>query len=400
MIEGVSRGPIEQSSIDRSSIVQSSIPLALLGPAPPDRGGIAHETARLAAELSRLTRVDYFTFSRPYPRWLDPRRFSRDPRLPPVPAVPVLDYLSPRSWREAARTIADGGGRGPLGLIVPWWTSFWAVPVRTLFRRLARSSPRTRRVLLCHNLEDHESGAFRRFLTLGAFSAADAFVVHSSENREELSRRFPRRPVTAIPLPALDPGQDRAAARRRLGVVGPLALFLGLVRRYKGVETLLEAAPRIVRQSGARIAVVGEVFPDASDLARLREASPVAGSILWKDQYVSEEEMGMWLAACDVVVLPYREISGSAIAARAIGARRPVAASAVGGLKDVVEPGVTGEIFAPGDACGLADAVGRILARGPAAYAAGLDRVARETSWPRYAARILEFISGIASCEP
>ena len=165
MIEGLGPAPIDQSSIDQSSIdqssiQQSSIPLALLGPAPPDRGGIAHETSRLAAELSRRTRVDYLTYCAASPRWLDPRRFSRDPRLSPSPAVPLLDYLSPRSWRETARTIADGGA---LGLIVPWWTSFWAIPVRTLFRRLARSSPRTRRVLLCHNLEDHESGALRRF---------------------------------------------------------------------------------------------------------------------------------------------------------------------------------------------------------------------------------------------
>lgn len=372
-------------------------PIAILGPAPPDRGGIAHETRHLAEEISRLTSVDYLTYSRPYPRWLDPRRFSRDLRLGQAPATPVFDYLSPLSWRRAAERIALRESRA---VIVAWWTSFWGLPVRALFRHLSRRRPQTRRVLLCHNLEDHESGAFRRFLTLGVFSAADAFVVHSSENRDELSRRFPRRPVAAIPLPALDPGQDRIDARRRLGVDGPLALFLGLVRRYKGVETLLEAAPRIVGESGARIAVVGEVFPDASDLVRLREASPVAGSILWKDQYVSEEEMGMWLAACDVVVLPYREISGSAIAARAIGARRPVAASAVGGLKDLVEPGVTGELFAPGDAGGLADAVARILARGPSAYAPGLDRAARETSWPRYAGRILEFISGIASREP
>jgi glycosyltransferase involved in cell wall biosynthesis len=250
-------------------------------------------------------------------------------------------------------------------------------------------------VLLCHNLEDHESGAFRRFLTLGVFSAADAFVVHSAEDRAQLSRRYPRLPAALIPLPSLDPGQDRDAARRRFGVDGPLVLFLGLVRRYKGVETLLEAAPRIVRQSGARIAVVGEVFPDAGHLARLCKASPVAGSILWKDQYVSEEEMGMWLAACDVVVLPYREISGSAIAARAIGARRPVAASAVGGLRDVIEPGVTGELFPPGDAGGLADAVGRILARGPAAYSSGLDRAATETSWPAYARRIYDFVASL-----
>jgi glycosyltransferase involved in cell wall biosynthesis len=383
---------LKEGSIEQSTIGQSSIRLTILGPAPPDRGGIAHETARMAAELSHLTSVRYFTFSRAYPRWLDPRRFSRDPRLAPTTAVPVLDYLSPRTWTSTAAKIAESGAGS---LVVPWWTSFWALPVRTIFRRLERSSPGTRRVLLCHNVEDHERGAFRRFLTIGAFSAADAFLVHSEENRRDLAKRFPRRTVACVPLPAPDTGADREAARKRLGVDGPLALFLGLVRRYKGVETLLAAAPRIVRESGSRIAVVGEVFPDASFLARLHRSSPVADRILWKDQYVSEEEMGMWLAAADVVVLPYREISGSAIAARAIGARRPMAASAVGGLMDIVVPGVTGELFAPGDAGGLADAVARVLARGPGAYAPGLERAARETSWPRYAERILSFVSAL-----
>jgi glycosyltransferase involved in cell wall biosynthesis len=278
---------------------------------------------------------------------------------------------------------------------VPWWTSFWGLPVRALFRRLARLAPETRRVLLCHNLEDHESGVFKRFLTLGAFSAAGAFLVHSEKDRAEIARRFPRQPVAALPLPALDAGADREAARKRLGVEGPLALFLGLVRRYKGVETLLEAAPRIVRETGARIAVVGEVFPDAGELSRLRKASPVADRILWKDEYVSEEEMGLWLAASDVVVLPYRKVSGSAIAARAIGARRPIAAAAVGALKEIVVPGVTGELFAPGDAGGLADAVQRVLARGLSGYAPGLDRAAAETAWPRYAERILSFIAAL-----
>jgi len=367
-------------------------PIAILGPAPPDRGGIAHETSRLAQELALRTRIEYFTFSRPYPRWLDPRRFGADPLLAPTPAAPVFDYLSPLSWRRTAERIAAVEAQG---VIVPWWTSFWALPVRALFRRLAHLSPRARRLLLCHNLEDHESGALRRFLTAGAFSAADAFLVHSEEDREELRSRFPGSPAAAIPLPASPPGAEREEARRRLGVEGRIALFLGLVRRYKGVETLIEAAPRIVRATGALIVVAGEVFPDARSLASLRESSPVAGSILWEDRYLSEEEMGMWLAACDVVVLPYRVISGSAIAARAIGARRPIAASAVGGLKDAVVPGVTGELFAPGDASGLAQAVIRILERGLSAYESGLERAARETSWSRYVERILDFISSL-----
>jgi glycosyltransferase involved in cell wall biosynthesis len=367
-------------------------PIAILGPAPPDRGGIAHETARLSAELSRLTPVRYFTFSRPYPRWLDPRRFDRDPGLPAAPAEPLLDYLSPLSWRRAAETIASGR---PSALIVPWWTSFWALPMRALFRHLSRRSPGLPRLLLCHNLADHEGGAFREFLTIGAFSAADAFVAHSEDDGKELSRRFPKRPVAAIPLPALPAGSHRDDARHRLGVEGRLVLFLGLVRRYKGITTLIEAAPRIAAESGASIAIVGEVFPDARSLPRLAQASPAASSIQWVDRYVTEEEMDLWLAACDAVVLPYRKISGSAIAARAIGALRPIAASSVGGLKDVVAPRVTGELFSPGDAAGLAAAVRRIFDRGAAAYEPGLARAAAEMAWPRYTERILGFIRSL-----
>jgi glycosyltransferase involved in cell wall biosynthesis len=367
-------------------------PVAILGPAPPDRGGIAHETARLAEEISRLASVRYFTFARSYPRWLDPRRYAFDPELPASPAEPLLDYLSPLSWKRAAESIAQAGARA---LVVPWWTSFWALPLRALFRHLGRASPDTPRLLLCHNLKDHESSLTRRFLTEGALSAADAFVVHSEDDRRELERRFPRKPAELVPLPALAAREERGAARRRLGVEeeGRLVLFLGLVRRYKGVETLIEAAPTIVARSAARIAVVGEVFPDSRPLARRVREGPAAASILWEDRYVSEEEMGLWLAACDVVVLPYREISGSAIAARAIGALRPIAASSVGGLKDVVIPGTTGELFSPGDSTGLADAVLRILSRGLAAYEPGLSRCAREMAWPRYAERIMGFVT-------
>ena len=141
------------------------------------------------------------------------------------------------------------------------------------------------------------------------------------------------------------------------------------MRRYKGVDLLLDAAPEIVRRTQARIAIVGEVFPDARDLLRRAEASPVRDRIVWKDAYVPEEEMALWLAACDVVALPYRAISGSGIAARAFAAGRPVAASAVGGLVEAVEPGGTGELFPPGDSAALARAVETVLARGDDAYA-------------------------------
>ncbi len=367
--------------------------VAILGPAPPDRGGIARETALLAREVAARCEVSYYTFSRPYPRWLDPRRFDQSPGPDPGSAVarPLLDYRSPRSWRGIATEIASLSADV---LVAPWWTSFWGLPLRAVFRRVRERCPKTVVALLCHNVEDHESGVLHRFLALGAFLAADAFVVHAESDRRRLSPRVPGRPIEVLPHPVDSTAPpDRERARRGLGISSPLVLSLGLVRRYKGVDLLLEAAPRIVRETGARIAVVGEVFPEARYLEERWRRSPVRDAILWRDEYVPEEEMARWLAASDAVVLPYRYVSGSGIAARAIAARRPMAAASVGGLAETVEPGVTGELFAPGDPDALADAVRRVLERGVAAYEPGLARAAEEASWPRYVDRLLSFLS-------
>ncbi|HEX4441012.1 MAG TPA: glycosyltransferase [Thermoanaerobaculia bacterium] len=373
--------------------------IAVLGPAPPDRGGIARETSRLVEELGRLEDVLWLTFSRRYPRRLDPRRFDRfekDAEAPAI-AVPILDWASPRSWRDAA---ARAASEARDGLLVPWWTAFWALPVRAVMRAVRRASPQTPRVLLCHNVEDHEGGAGRRLLARGALTAADAYVVHAEADRERLARIAPKQPVLLVPHPveALPP-RSREDARRRLGLeIGdaPLVLFLGLVRRYKGVDLLLDAAPAIVREAGARVAVVGEVFPDALDLSKRAAASPVKESLIWKDEYVGEEEMRDWMAACDAAVLPYRTVSGSGIAARAFAARRPAVAARAGGLPDVVVPGATGELFEPGDAAGLATAVRTALSRPAGFYEPGLAAAADRASWPRYAEAIRDFVRGVS----
>jgi glycosyltransferase involved in cell wall biosynthesis len=372
--------------------------VALLGPSPPDRGGIARETRLLAEELSRRTElnVSWLTFSRPYPRWLDPRRFDRDPALPRSGAQPVLDYASPRSWKRTAEAVAASGAEA---LLLPWWTAFWALPLRSVLRHLRRLSPETSRVFLCHNVEEHEGGAFRRFLSVGAMTAADAFVCQSEADRALLARRAPGRPARVLPHPVARAGvpvpRDEARAKLNVPVDGPLVLFLGLVRRYKGVDLLLDAAPEIVRRTGARIAIVGEVFPDARDTMRRVAASPVRDRLIVHDAYVPEDAMDTWLAACDAVVLPYRAISGSGIAARAIAAARPMAASAVGGLRDAVVPGATGELFPPGDAGALAAAVEKVLARGADAYAPGLAEAGERFSWTRYVDGLLGFLSEI-----
>ena len=367
--------------------------LALLGPGPPDRGGIAQQTMLLADALGpRL--AGYFTYSRGYPRLINPRRFDVAPELADAAkrVTPALDWARPWSWRQTARRIV---GTGASAVIAPWWTAFWGPSLRGVFRAARRENPKFRNVILCHHVFDHESAAWKKWLTWRAFAAADAVIAQSDADRDTIAARFPRMPIRVLPHPVEDrPLADREASRKKLGIAPdrPLVLFLGLVRPYKGLDVLFDAAPRIVEKTGAEISVVGEVFPDSrDDMARLMRR-PIASRIRLVDRYVTEAEMDEWLAACDVVVCPYRKNSGSGIAARAIAARRPVVASDQSGFRPFVMP-ETGALVPEDDPFRLAEETIRVLGNGVSSYATRLAEVAAAHSWPGYADEVGRFVA-------
>jgi glycosyltransferase involved in cell wall biosynthesis len=374
--------------------VSNGSTIALLGPAPPDRGGIAHQTRLLAKALGEDL-AGYFSYSRPYPRFLNPRRFDTlESGEDSLCADPILDWANPLSWRRSGRAAVESGARA---LVAPWWTAFWALPLRGAFREARRLDSSFRNVILCHHVFDHESVPWKKSLAWIGLESADAAIAQSEQDREILESRLSGKPVVVLPHPIEDrPRPDREQARLRLGVEGPLVLFLGLIRPYKGMDVLFDAAPRIVAETGARIAVVGEVFPDSRGSVDRWMERPVASNFVLVDHYVAEEEMDAWLAACDVVVCPYRKNSGSGIAARAIAARRPIVASNLSGFLPFVSED-TGALVPEDDPRRLADAVIRVLDRGAASYEAALLEVARRHSWRRYAESVARFASGVPS---
>ena len=321
---------------------------------PPDRGVYRARNGAPRPGSRGLDAVAYSPFRGRIPGGSIPPIRPREQRPRAPASVPGSTTALPLLAGTAApdRRLRAGRSRGAVVDVL------WGLPLRAVFRP-SRGFSHVVRALL-PQLDDHESGPVRRF-SRSAPSFRRTLRRHAETDRARVERRVPGRPVAVLAHPVVSaPAADRGKARRDLGITTPLVLFLGLVRRYKGVDVLLEAAPRIVRETNARIAIVDEVFPDARPLEAAWKRSPVRDSILWRDEYVAEEEMARWLAACDAVVLPYRYVSGSGIAARAIAARRPMAAASVGGLSETVRPGVTGELFA-GRRSELADAVRRIV---------------------------------------
>lgn len=339
--------------------------VALLGPTHPYRGGIAHYTTLLARAFAARHDVAMISFSRLYPGFLFPGATQFDASgeaiAPPVPAERVVDSLLPWTWLAAGRRLRR---LAPDLLIVPWWHPFFGPSLGAAARAARpRGASVPKRVFLCHNVEPHEPAPGLRALAAYGLGAADGFLVHARSEAKRLTRYAGDRPVRVHPHPSYEvfhaAAPDREGARAALGARGRTILFFGYVRPYKGLADLLAALALARPDSWDLLYVVGEFYEPRERYAEALAHPALRGKVRVVDRYVANEEVAAYVAAADVVALPYREATGSGIAQVAFGGGTPVIATRTGGLEEVVEEEVTGLLVPPGDPSALARAVER-----------------------------------------
>jgi D-inositol-3-phosphate glycosyltransferase len=355
--------------------------VALVGPVPPWRSGIADQDARLARAMKNLgVAPRVFTFRRMYPGFLYPGKREKDfsegeegIAAALGDARPILDGLNPLSFYSSSKEILSSG---PSLVVIPWWTAYFAPHVLLLFAGLSRDGSGPTTLLLCHNVFDHEWNPLKNALTRAVLRRADRFVVQNSQSAREVESERPDARVEIVPHPseprAVIP--DREVARARLGVPidVPVFLFSGLLRPYKGWDVLLAAFPAVRKEfPGALLVFAGEPWGAACDLP---DRAPAG--VRLELRYQPEEERAEWFAACDAVVCPYRHATGSGIAADALAFSRPVIGTAVDGLLGIVEDERNGLLVPPGDPDALAEAMARFVreALGPRLSAGAAHR--------------------------
>ncbi|MGZ5430507.1 MAG: glycosyltransferase, partial [Thermoanaerobaculia bacterium] len=193
--------------------------VALVGPVPPWRSGIADQTLRLARAMKHLgVAPRVFTFRRMYPEFLYPGERGdflegeEGTEKETLGARPILDGLNPLSFYSASKEIL---GSGASLVVIPWWTAYFAPHVLLLVAGISRAAPGVTKLLLCHNVFDHEQNPLKSALTRAVLRRADRFVVQNARSAGEIVSGRPDARVDVIPHPseprAVIP--DRAAAR-------------------------------------------------------------------------------------------------------------------------------------------------------------------------------------------
>ncbi len=365
--------------------------IVFVGPAWPYRGGIAETTNALYKTfVERGHNVHIVGFKKQFPKLLFPGQTQLDTsRDMSLPSQRTLIPWMPHTWPATAQAIR---AHKPDLLIYKWWIPFMGPAFWGVSKLLGDDYIR-KTAFVCHNVLPHE----KRFgdipftkMALGRGSFIMTLSMAEADTARGLFPDWKSEQIRATPLPVYECyepfTEGPAAARAKLAIdAKKLLLFFGLVRHYKGVDVLLQAMPEIIRRDPEiKLVVAGEYYDGQEKYEKLIDDLGIRDHVIVRPYFIPSHEIGTYLAAADLNVLPYRHATQSGILVTAYSHGCPVLVTRVGGLWEVVDEGKSGFVVEGENPQAIADTVAKFYASGGrATYEAHVREKAKEFSWHR-----------------
>ncbi len=362
--------------------------IVLIGPVYPYKGGISHYTGLMYKALCKKYDVIMISYKFQYPKILykkEQKDYSND-----CFKIDDTQYLihtaNPLNWVQTAGKI---NALHPELVIMQWWHPYFSPCYWTLCKCLKN----IKTLFICHNVFPHERFPLDKSLTKAALKQADSYIVQSKMDALNLKTivKNPLYRQTVHPTynAFMIENMSKEEARKRLGISlkQKVLLFFGFIREYKGLKYLIEAMPSIVnRIADTKLLIVGD-FTNSESKKQYEEMiaqMKVKDCIDIYDGYIPDKEVEKFFVASDLVVLPYISATQSGIAQIAYGFGKPVVATNVGGLPDIVSDRKTGYIIESENKDMIRDAVTDFFEQNRAEmFAEGVKKEAYRFSWEK-----------------
>jgi starch synthase len=203
---------------------------------------------------------------------------------------------------------------------------------------------------------DEASGKTPQWVRDRACYHASERIVHAHQIKQLLVEKLQIPSSTVHVVPPVFMGDDSMA--EEVQEEDDLILFFGRIWEYKGLEYLIRSEPQITaRIPEARIVIAGT----GQDFGHYRRMMVHPDRFIIHNEYVSDVKRADLFRRASVVVLPYIEASQSGVVRIAYRFGKPVVATTVGGLPELVDHGRTGYLVPPRDPNALADAIVLLL---------------------------------------
>jgi len=342
--------------------------IILIGPAYPYRGGNALFVTHTYESLKNHFDVKIYNYRLLYPSFLFPGTTQFDKSKEQVFKVPserIINSINPFNWLKVANLLKKENA----DLVVfDWWHPFFGFCHGSI-SFLLRKKYKNKILFITENVVSHEANAIDKFLTKIGLSSASKFLALSGIVEKEVQQYSKGKKVYRSELPVYDcyKQSEEASIKKLKQDLGFdedsfVLIFFGYVRKYKGLDILIEALPKILSVNpNAKLLIVGEFYDDPKESTELIKKLKIEEQVKVINQFVPNEDVAKYYQAADVVILPYRSATQSGILNVAYGFYKPVIVTDVGGLAEFVDEGKTGFVVKPNSPEAIADGVQKFL---------------------------------------
>tara|TARA_B100001057_G_scaffold121062_1_gene119802 strand:+ start:375 stop:1520 length:1146 start_codon:yes stop_codon:yes gene_type:complete len=370
----------------------------LLGPAYPYRGGIADTQNYLAQNLSRLGHeVLVYTFKYQYPKLLFPGKtqYSSVPMPKGIDIKRKIHSINPINWIKISNEINH---YDPDIVLFRYWTPFLAPCWIWIAKRL---SSKIKKIALVDNWIPHDKKPWDKTMNDLFGKTMDAFVTLSNAVAKEIMEDKPKTPIWSGFHPIADDLPkiiSKAVARKKLGWSKEknIVLFFGLIRKYKGLDLLIEAFSKSpLKSSKTLLVIVGEPYEKKEKYVSLIHQLKLEDRIICDFNYADRILTRDVICAADVVAQTYRSATQSGVTPLAYYYQTPLLVSNLPGLKAPIEKDGTGVVTekAPEK---IANNLYEILQENNLLYyQKNLSQTLKNYTWQYFCKSMLSFINSV-----
>lgn len=363
--------------------------IVIIGPAHPLRGGLASYNERLAREFQNEGyHVAIYTFSYQYPGFLFPgtTQYSSEPAPENIDIRIKINSVNPLNWLRVGNELKK---LKPDLIVVRYWLPFMGPCLGTILRR-AKKNKHTRVVCIADNIVPHEKRPGDTAFTKYFVKPVDAFITMSEKVKSQMREFAGSKPVTYVPHPLYNHfGEIISAkdAREELGIDAGdrVMLFFGFIRKYKGLDILLEAMKPLIKKpanKNLKLLIAGEFYEDKSNYEALLNDPELAPHLILHTEFIPDSRVKYFLCAADVTVQPYRNATQSGVTPLSYHFEVPMIVTNVGGLPAMVPDGKVGLIAEP-DAEDIARKIEEFYDLGKSHFLPGLREEKHKYSWKK-----------------
>jgi len=368
----------------------------IIGPAHPLRGGgITTFNERLARQFQNEGhQTSIYSFSLQYPGFLFPGKsqFTDEPAPKDLNIHTRINSVNPFNWLSVGREIKK---LNPDIVIVRYWIPLMGPCLGTILR-IIKKNKHTRIICIADNIVPHEKRFGDKPFTRYFIKSVDAFITMSEKVLADL-RTFTSKKALLVPHPLYDNFGEKISketARKELGISNSelVVLFFGFIRKYKGLDILLDAMKLINTKhqtQNPKLLIAGEFYDDPKLYNEQIEKLGIRDDLILHTDFIPDAEVKNYLCAADVVIQPYRNATQSGVTPLAYHFEVPMIVTNVGGLPAMVPDNKVGLVAEP-TAASLAEKILEYFEKGEAHFLPNLLEEKKKFSWAKIAESIRE----------